>query len=124
MSYQEPDQLTLVNAEVFDKVLENEKPDGLVLLVFVSNWAGPCFLFDLELDKIEKSMGNEVLFLYNDIDEETTLGKRYNCRSVPSFILFRGGKEIAAGTGAVNATELKRWINDRRRMAEVLEKRK
>jgi len=43
-------------------------------------------------------------------DEEQAIGARYGIRSIPTMILFRGGREIARKSGALMAGDIVRWV--------------
>jgi thioredoxin 2 len=45
----------------------------------------------------------------NTQDEPAPAG-RFNIRSIPTLIVFRGGKEIARQTGAMDSAGLVRWL--------------
>jgi thioredoxin 2 len=42
-------------------------------------------------------------------DVEQTLGARYSIRSIPTLILFEGGREKARQSGAMSAQDIIRW---------------
>jgi thioredoxin 2 len=44
-------------------------------------------------------------------DNEQALGAQYNIRSIPTLILFKGGREIARQAGAMSAEDIVRWVN-------------
>jgi thioredoxin 2 len=44
-------------------------------------------------------------------DAEPELAGRFDIRSIPTLILFKGGKEIARQSGAVDASTLNRWLD-------------
>jgi len=44
-------------------------------------------------------------------DEQPELAGRFNIRSIPTLILFRGGREIGRQSGAVDAGSLGRWLD-------------
>lgn len=109
----EIEQLDLVTLKEFDALLEAEPEDGLILLAFVAGWAGPCNLFDTTMDQAEQKRHEDVLFLYCDVDDQNALAKRYDCKSLPSFVLFCGGEPIAGGAGYIKADKLIEWIDMR-----------
>ncbi len=39
------------------------------------------------------------------------LGANYGIRSIRTLIRFEGGKEVTRTSGAMNASDLKRWID-------------
>jgi thioredoxin 2 len=44
-------------------------------------------------------------------DNEQALGAQYNIRSIPTLILFKGGRELARQAGAMSAQGIVRWVN-------------
>ena len=42
-------------------------------------------------------------------EEEQGLAARYNIRSIPTLVLFKGGREIARQSGAMSGHDLVRW---------------
>jgi thioredoxin 2 len=43
--------------------------------------------------------------------DEPSPANRFNIRSIPTLIVFRGGKEIARQSGAMNSAQLSRWLS-------------
>ncbi len=44
-------------------------------------------------------------------DEQPDIAGRFNIRSIPTLILFRGGREIARQSGAMNGGALAGWLD-------------
>jgi thioredoxin 2 len=44
-------------------------------------------------------------------DEQPELAGCFNIRSIPTLILFRGGRELARQSGAVDSATLARWLD-------------
>ncbi len=44
-----------------------------------------------------------------DTEAEQALGARYAIRSIPTLVLFRGGREVARQAGALSAEQIVRW---------------
>lgn len=44
-------------------------------------------------------------------DEEPALSARFGIRGIPTLIAFKGGREIARQSGAMDAGTLLRWLN-------------
>jgi thioredoxin 2 len=44
-------------------------------------------------------------------DEQPELAGRFNIRSIPTLILFQGGRELARHSGAVDSATLARWLD-------------
>jgi thioredoxin 2 len=43
-------------------------------------------------------------------EDQQELAARFGIRSIPTLAIFRGGREIARQSGAMDAASLKRWI--------------
>jgi thioredoxin 2 len=44
-------------------------------------------------------------------DQQQELAGRFAIRSIPTLILFKGGREVARQSGAVDGTTLSRWLD-------------
>jgi thioredoxin 2 len=52
----------------------------------------------------------EVRLAKVDTESQQQLAARFNIRSIPTLAIFKGGREIARQSGAVDAAALKRWV--------------
>ncbi len=43
-------------------------------------------------------------------ENEQTLGAKYNIRSIPTLVLFSGGREVARQSGAMGTQDIVRWV--------------
>jgi thioredoxin 1 len=72
-----------------------KKPDSVVrlkLVVFYATWCGPCQRAKPIVAQIE-ARNIEVVRI--DIDASPDLAEKYSVNSVPTFILYRNGQQIA-----------------------------
>jgi thioredoxin 2 len=44
-------------------------------------------------------------------EQEQGIASQYNIRSIPTLVIFKGGREIARQSGAMSAVEVIHWIN-------------
>ncbi len=58
------------------------------------------------LDQLASDMQGELLVAKLDTDRAPEISARLGIRGIPTFILFRGGEEVARETGAVPADRL------------------
>jgi thioredoxin 2 len=45
-------------------------------------------------------------------DEAQETAVRYGIRSIPTLMVFKGGKEVARQSGAMDPTRLGRWLSE------------
>lgn len=78
------------------------------VLKFSAAWCGPC----QALTKTIKSQSDwGVEFKEIDIDDNLDMAAEYGIRSVPTLVILEDGKEVARKSGALNANQLKEFIN-------------
>lgn len=93
----------------FSELINQEKP---VLIDFIADWCGPCKTMAPILKQVKDSLGDRVSILKIDVDKNQNLAAKYQVRGVPTFILFRKGKQIWRQSGVVQKDELINIITD------------
>lgn len=76
------------------------KSDVPVLVDFWAEWCGPCRMVGPAVEQVAKIMTGKVKVTKLNVDENQDIAMRYNVQSIPSLLLFKGGKEIARTIGA------------------------
>jgi thioredoxin 1 len=80
-----------------------------VVAQFSANWCGPCKAMKPLLDQIIKEREDFNLVVV-DVDTNPMPSMTYGIRSVPTMILFKGGKPIASRRGMASAKQFNDWL--------------
>lgn len=72
---------------------------GITVVDFYAPWCMPCKAMEPEIAKLVKAHP-KVNFAKVDIDKDDTATARYGVRSVPTFLIFRGGTVLDTIVGA------------------------
>jgi thioredoxin 2 len=100
-----------LTAASFDRHL---REDGVPLLVdFWAAWCGPCKAMAPVLDRLAGELEPRLRVGKLDTDAVPDIAARYGIRSIPTLILFQGGREVARTAGAMPAAQLKAWLEPR-----------
>jgi thioredoxin 1 len=76
--------------QTFEKeVLESSSP---VLVHFGAPWCGPCRMIEPLLTKFQAESGNSLKLVGINADENLKLANHYRIRTLPTILVFQGGK--------------------------------
>ncbi|HEV2751725.1 MAG TPA: thioredoxin [Gemmatimonadales bacterium] len=88
-----------VSGEALDRIIA--EADVPVLIDFYADWCGPCRMMAPVLEELARDRAGQVLVGKVDTDRHPRAAMRSNVRSIPTLIVFSGGREIARQSGAV-----------------------
>jgi len=80
---------------------EVEQQSGLVLVDFWAEWCGPCRVIAPVLEQIAGEYAGKLRVTKLDVDANQQTPMRFNVRSIPSLLFFKGGKHVDTIIGAV-----------------------
>ncbi|RKH19977.1 thioredoxin [Corallococcus praedator] len=79
-------------------VLDSQEP---VLVDFWATWCAPCRAIAPSVVALSEQYKGKVSFTKMNIDENQDTPQKYGIRSIPTLLLFKGGKVVEQIVGAV-----------------------
>ena len=100
--------VTLTSASFDQHVARSDLP---VVVDFWAPWCAPCRMMAPAFEEAAGRMEPAARFAKLNTDEAQDVAARYGIRSIPTLIVFRGGREIARQPGAMGVEALTRWVS-------------
>ena len=97
------DVVVLQDATFDKEVLKSDVP---VLVDFWAVWCGPCKAIAPHVDELAKQYKGKVKVAKMDVDEHQQVPQPFGIRSIPTPLLFKGGRVVDTIVGAVPKAKL------------------
>jgi len=77
---------------------------------FWAPWCGPCKMMAPQYAQAVAELEPRFRLAKLNTDESPRTAGEFGIRSIPTMILFKGGREIARHSGAIGTADIVRWI--------------
>ena len=94
-----------------------EKGDLPVLVDLWAPWCGPCKMMAPAFVEAARTLEPEVRLLKANTEAHPDLAVHLGVQSIPTLVLFRGGREVARRSGALPAQQIVDWTRQHLRQA-------
>jgi thioredoxin 2 len=89
---------------------EMERSPLPVLVDFWAPWCGPCRAIASTIEQLASEMAGRVRFAKLNVDENPVTAQRFNVASIPTLLVFKGGREIDRIVGVQPKSEIARRL--------------
>jgi thioredoxin 1 len=93
----------------FDQTLAEHKE--AIVVDFWAEWCGPCKAIAPTLDELATEYAGRVTIAKVNVDEHPGLAARFQVRSIPTLLIFKGGQVIDQVVGAVPKAQIKKRLD-------------
>jgi thioredoxin 1 len=101
------DVITLTDTNFKTEVLESSEP---VLIDFWAVWCGPCRQVAPTVEALAEEYKGRLKVGKMDVDHHQLVPQQYGIRSIPTLLIFKGGKVVGQVIGAVPRSKLEAEI--------------
>jgi thioredoxin 2 len=81
-----------------------------VVVDFWAAWCGPCKMMAPAFEQAAGELKTRVRFAKLDTEKAQGVAARFGIRSIPTMILYRGGREAVRVSGAMDARGIRSWV--------------
>jgi len=101
--------LPYVTEQTFEKeVLQTDLP---VLIEFSAVWCAPCKQVEPDVIALKHELEGRAKIYKIDVDKSPTIAQEMQIKSVPTFMVVKGGRVVAAQPGALRLKQLRAMID-------------
>lgn len=100
----------ILTDQTFDtEVMQSDKP---VLVDFWAKWCGPCKVQSPIVAQLADEYEGKAKIGAMEVDEHPQTPQKYGILSIPTLMIFKGGKVVWQGVGLHRKDQIEKAIND------------
>jgi len=91
----------------FNDIINQNVP---VLVDFYADWCGPCKSMAPILKQLKSELKDKISIIKINVDTNQALAAKYQVQGVPTFMVFKQGKQVWRQSGMQSVSHLKQAI--------------
>ena len=84
------------DANFSEEVIKSESP---VVVDFWASWCGPCKMLAPVMEEVSGELNGKVKFVKVNVDENPVISNQFRIASIPTVMVFKGGKVVQTMVG-------------------------
>ena len=96
----------------FTRIVVDRSHKVPVVVDFWAPWCGPCRVLGPVIEELAKEADNKWELIKINVDESQEVAGKFNIMSIPTVMLFIGGKPKDQFAGALPKYQINQWLTD------------
>lgn len=97
-----------LDAKNFDSIINDT--DRPVLVDFWATWCPPCRMIAPAVEQVAAGTSGRAIVAKLDVDEAKVIAARFRVQSIPTLVIFKGGREVDRLVGVQSREVMERRL--------------